>query len=313
MHDGLLILGVGAIFIAVSLGTLVAATATHQSRRAERTFAIIRAYQAPVIAAQDTIRAPQEQSAGDRFLRPLLAMAAEVSRRLSPAGAASRIEKRLDYAGNPVGWTAERILAWKALAAVVVGAAGLLIGHRSAALSLILMLAGLVIGFFVPDLLLYNAGEKRQQRIQRELPDALDLLVISVEAGLGFDAALLNVAQKMGKTAIAGEFVRVLQEMQIGRPRADAFRSLGERTTVSELRGFVNALVQADRLGIPIAAVLREQAAEMRTKRQQRAEEKAQKVPVKILFPLVLCILPSLFIVVLGPAFIQIYHTIFRH
>lgn len=312
MHSGILILGLGGIFVAIALGTLVAATAAQQARRAERSLAIIKAYQAPINASVSG-PIPQMESATDRLLRPLLAIAARAGRRLSPAGAASRIGKRLDYAGNPDGWSVERVLAWKALAAVLVGAVGLLLGHRSAGLAALFMLVGLIAGFWVPDLLLYNTGEKRQQRIRREMPDALDLLVISVEAGLGFDAALLNVAQKMSKACLAGEFMRVLQEMQIGRSRTDAFRSLGDRTTVTELRGFVNALVQADRLGIPVAAVLREQASEMRTKRQQRAEEKAQKVPVKILFPLVLCILPSLFIVILGPGFIQIYHTIVQH
>lgn len=311
MHNGLLVLGLGSIFVAVALGALVAATAAQHGRHGERSLAIIKAYQAPTII-EVTGTAPQDQSASERFVRPLLDLAYKFGRRLSPANTPARVQKRLDYAGNPEGWTVERVLAWKALAAALGGALGLLVGHKSLGLAVICLLVGIVVGFFVPDVLLYNAGGKRQGKLQRELPDALDLLVISVEAGLGFDAALLNVAQKMNRTAIAGEFARVLQEMQIGRTRSDAFRSLSERTTVFELRSFVNALVQADRLGIPIADVLREQAAEMRTKRQQRAEEKAQKVPVKILFPLVLCILPSLFIVILGPGFIQIYRTIFQ-
>ena len=131
------------------------------------------------------------------------------------------------------------------------------------------------------------------------------MLVISVEAGLGFDAALAQVARNT-TGPLAEEFFRVLQEMQIGTGRSDAMRALGERTDVPDLRGFVTSMVQADAFGIPIANVLRVQAKEMRVKRSQHAEEIAQKVPVKILFPLIFCILPSLFIVIMGPAAIQI-------
>ena len=141
--------------------------------------------------------------------------------------------------------------------------------------------------------------------MQREMPDALDLLVISVESGLGFDAALSQVARNT-TGPLADEFFRVLQEMQLGTSRAEALRALAERTDVNDLRGFITAMVQADQLGIPIANVLRIQAREMRIRRSQRAEETAMKVPVKILFPLIFCILPALFIVIIGPAAIQI-------
>ena len=137
------------------------------------------------------------------------------------------------------------------------------------------------------------------------------MLTVSVEAGLGFDAALAQVARNT-EGPIAAEFVRVLQEMQIGKSRTDALRGLGERTTVMDMRGFASDVVQADTLGIPIANVLREQAREMRIKRHQRAEEKAQKVTVKIMFPVVLCILPSLFVIVIGPGAIGIAH-VFMH
>ncbi len=147
-------------------------------------------------------------------------------------------------------------------------------------------------GFFLPDLLVYNAGLKRQQEMRRGLADALDMLTVCVEAGQGFDAAILQVARTV-TGPIGGEFARVLSEIQIGKSRADAFASLGERTTAPEVKTFVSALVQADRMGLPIAAVLREQTKEMRIARRQRAEEQAQKVTVKILFPLLLCIFPA--------------------
>jgi len=153
--------------------------------------------------------------------------------------------------------------------------------------------------------MLYQLAYERSQRIQRELPDALDMLVISVESGLGFDAALSQVARNT-EGPLAEEFFRALQEMQLGTGRSDALRALADRTDVGDLRGFVTAMVQADAFGIPIANVLRIQAREMRIRRSQRAEESAQKVPVKILFPLIFCILPALFIVILGPAAIQI-------
>jgi len=150
---------------------------------------------------------------------------------------------------------------------------------------------------------------ERSERIRRELPDALDLLVISVESGLGFDAALSQVARNT-EGPLAGEFFRVLQEMQLGTGRSDAMRALADRTDVSDLKAFITAMVQADAFGIPVANVLRIQAREMRIRRSQRAEESAQKVPVKILFPLVFCILPALFVVILGPAVITIMRTL---
>jgi tight adherence protein C len=160
-------------------------------------------------------------------------------------------------------------------------------------------------------MVLYQMAYNRADRMRKELPDALDLLTISVEAGLAFDAAMSQVARQT-EGPLAEEFFRVLQEMQIGMGRIDAFKAMAERTDVDDIRTFVTALVQADAFGIPIANVLRIQAKEMRLKRSQRAEEQAQKVPVKILFPLIFCILPTLFIVVIGPAGLQIYHALFQ-
>ncbi|MPZ59683.1 MAG: hypothetical protein GEU93_00015 [Propionibacteriales bacterium] len=167
-------------------------------------------------------------------------------------------------------------------------------------------LAGAAVGFYVPDLLLYNAGVKRQDQIRRSLAEAMDMLTVCVEAGLGFDAALAQVARKTDGP-LARELSRVLQEMQLGTARLEALRALGERSTVPELQAFVSAILQSDGLGVPIADVLREQSREMRTKRRQLAEEKAQKIPVKILFPMLLFIFPALFVVVIGPGAIQIY------
>ena len=167
------------------------------------------------------------------------------------------------------------------------------------------MIAGITLaGFFAPSMYLYQKAYDRKNRIQRELPDAIDLLTISVESGLGFDAALQQVAYNT-EGPLADEFSRVLREMQIGSGRGEAMRALSERTNVVELRSFVSSMVQADAFGIPIANVLRVQSSEMRVKRRQRAEEKAQQVPVKMTIPLIFCILPCLFIAVMGPAAIH--------
>jgi tight adherence protein C len=140
----------------------------------------------------------------------------------------------------------------------------------------------------------------------------MDMLTICVEAGLGFDAALARVARNTGGP-VAAEFSRVLQEMQIGKSRTEALRALAGRTTVAELRAFTSALVQAGELGVPVADVLREQAKEMRLRRRQRAETKAQQVPVKILFPLVGCLFPALFVIIIGPGAVSIMHAFTHH
>jgi tight adherence protein C len=231
--------------------------------------------------------------------------------RLSPAGARISLQRRLDVAGNPEGWTPDRMLAVKAVGLVVLGAVGAVLGLPHLALLVLTGGVGAAAGFFLPDILLNNAGQKRQQRLAVSLPEALDLLTICVEAGLGFDAALAQVARNLNGP-LAAEFARVLQEVQIGKSRAEAMRALAERTSVPELRAFVSALTQSAELGIPVASVLREQAREMRVRRRQRAEAQAQKIPVKITFPLIGCLLPALFVVVLGGGIIEIMTSLFH-
>jgi tight adherence protein C len=234
----------------------------------------------------------------------------DMAARLSPAGARSSLQRRLDVAGNTGRWTPDRLLASKVLALVVLGGIGALFALRHPALLILTGGVGAAAGFFLPDALLYNAGLKRQQQLAVSLPEALDMLTICVEAGLGFDAALAHVARNL-KGPLPAEFARVLQEMQIGKSRAEAMRALAERSSVPELRAFVSALTQSAELGIPVANVLREQAKEMRVRRRQRAEAQAQKIPVKMTFPLVGCLLPALFIIVLGAGIIQIVHALF--
>jgi len=229
---------------------------------------------------------------------------------LSPKGVGTSLQRRLDLAGNPAGWTADRLLATKGIAILAGAAIGVLFGlHRPTLLLVYAAVAG-ALGFFLPDVLLYNAGIKRQAQIVSALPDALDMMTVCVEAGLGFDGALAQVSRNT-RGPLAEEFARTLQEMQIGLSRSQALRAMVARTTVPELRSFVGALIQAGELGIPVARVLREQSSEMRIRRRQRAEERAQKVPVKIMFPVVICLFPALLVIIIGPGVISIAHSLF--
>jgi tight adherence protein C len=244
----------------------------------------------------------------DRVMEPLQAKAVAVSRRLTGSDATERIRKKLDVAGNPEGWTVERVLAGKVIGAIslfLISLALTAVMGTSFTTRIVMVLGATLIGFFGPNFYLYQKTYDRSARIQRELPDAIDLMTISVESGLAFDAAVQQVARNT-EGPLADEFSRVLREMQIGQGRADAMRGLADRTNVEDLKGFVSSMVQADSFGIPIAQVLRVQSQEIRVKRRQRAEERAQQVPVKITIPLIFCILPCLFIAVMGPAVIHI-------
>jgi tight adherence protein C len=255
--------------------------------------------------------APDAAGRGSDLLAMLPGWLRGLALRLSPAGITARLQRGLDRAGNPARWNPDRVLAVKGLGLVGLGALGALYSAHRPALLIVCAAIGAGIGFFLPDVLLYNAGTKRQARIQATLPDAMDMLTICVEAGLGFDAALSQVARNT-VGPLAAELSRTLQEMQIGKSRTEALHSLAERTTVPELRVFVSSLVQAGELGISVASVLREQSREMRIKRRQRAEEMAQKVTVKILFPVVICMFPALFVVIIGPGVITIAHVLFH-
>jgi tight adherence protein C len=232
---------------------------------------------------------------------------------VTPRPLRAKVRRRLDLAGNPPYWTETRMFAVKGFGLVGLGPLGLIIGLAagggSGALAGVAL--GAMAGFLIPDLVLYDGSERRQDLIRRTMPDILDTLTVSVEAGLGFDAALGQIT-RYGRGPLAGEFARVLQEMRIGRSRVAALRALGRRTTVVELRSFCAIVVQANELGVPIANVLREQAKQMRVRRRQRAEELAQKVPVKILFPLVFCLFPAIFVVVLGPGLINMLEVFGR-
>jgi len=241
--------------------------------------------------------------ASERLMLPFFARTRRLAFKLSPGGSVERFTRLLDLAGNPGTWTPEKIMGAKGAALLIGALVGFVLGGFGFR-GLMWAAIGATVLFFLPDMLIYNTGQKRQQELQRGLADSLDMLTVCVQAGQGFDSALMQVA-KSTTGPISGEFARILSEIQIGKSRGDAFSSLGARTTVPEAKNFVSALVQADRLGLPIANVLKEQSIQMRLVRRQRAEEMAQKVPVKILFPMLLFIFPALFIVIIGPGAIR--------
>jgi tight adherence protein C len=220
--------------------------------------------------------------------------------RLLPASRFSHLPRHWNMAGGPVRWPVERIIAAKGLAAV--GGLLFVLMLRPGALLWALVVAAAT--FFVPDLLLYNAAQKRQEQIRRKLADSLDILAVIVEAGLPLDSAVEQIAAETAGP-VADEFHRVIQERNFGVPVSEALTNAARRNDVQELNAFVSAITQAERLGIPVAAVIREQTVNLRIARRQRAQEKAQKVPVKIIFPLLLFIFPVVFIVVIGPAVVS--------
>lgn len=226
-----------------------------------------------------------------------------------PANARAAVQHKIDLAGNPNGLTPDGVVAWRiggGVGGAVLGLLIVLVFHTGFSIvSLIVFGALFALGLFGIDLYLSQTGQRRQQAIQRSLPDMLDMLTISVQAGLGFDMALAKLVRTTDGP-LSYEFARMLNEVQAGVARRDALRHLADRTNVPEVNNFVVAMVQADIFGVSISGILREQSNELRTRRRQRAEEQAQKAPVKIVFPVIVCILPATLMVILGPAIVSI-------
>ena len=302
------VLGLGLTSLASGIVLAVLAVAPLRTSRKARLAAKVATLETYSRTAAASSR-PQDQVNG--VLPPLLTRLRTVATALSPSTVTTSLARRLDIAGNPGNWTVEKILTTKGLGLCAGGVLGFLLGLSTPATMLAFAGLGAAAGFFLPDLLLYNTGSKRQTVIRKQLPDSLDMLTVCVEAGLGFDAALSQVAHET-HGPLAAEFQRMLHDMQLGQSRVDTLRTLADRTTIGELRAFASALVQASELGVPTGRVLREQAKEMRVKQRQLAEEKAQKLPVKILFPMMFCIFPALFVVVLGPAAISMLASFSR-
>ncbi|MCD4850335.1 type II secretion system F family protein [Arthrobacter sp. AK01] len=257
-----------------------------------------------MVAIHSNLGSGFAQGAGVTIQRAPLLLG--VARKLMPGTYEAKLDQWLALAGRPRSMPLTKLIAIKPILAASGALFGILLfasnpGPTVVALGLFLT----VFLYFIPDLLVYNQGAKRQEAIKIEFPNTLDQMLISVEAGLGFESAMER-ASAQGTGPLAQELVRTLQDIQVGRPRQDAYEALAERSTVTDVRSFVLAVIQADKYGIGIASVLRAQAKQARVKRRQNAEEKAMKLPVKVLFPLLFCIFPVLFIILLGPAGIRI-------
>jgi tight adherence protein C len=253
-----------------------------------------------------------QQPFTDRTLRPLVTRLSRMGSRLGSASSTDAAEKRLAMAGNPgdlrlTDWMGVKILAAIATGVLTFLLLGLL--AKSLELGILLAIVGLAIGYLLPEFWLGGKIKARQKVILKMIPDTLDLLTISVRAGLGFDAALAKVVEKL-PGPLSDEFRRALAEVRVGKARRDALRDMMPRTNVAPLSNFIGAIIQAEQLGVSISKVLQVQSEQLRIERRQRAEEMAAKAPIKMLFPLVGCIFPSLFIVILGPAIIAIVKTL---
>ncbi len=252
-----------------------------------------------------------ESGFSERAVAPLLEGLGRGVLRFTPTGWVAKKQHKLVLAGwserlDGNSWAAIRILAIVAAFLLWLLFQGFVSGTTT---KLVMLGVFMVIGIFGPEARLNGAIGKRRKEMEQQLPDVIDLLVISVEAGLGFDAALGRVIQNV-PGELSREFQRTLQETRVGVSRVDALRNLTARTDVDDLNTFVLALIQADQFGVSIARVLRVQAEEMRIRRRQRAQEKAFAAPVKLIFPLLIFIFPALFMVILGPAAINIYETL---
>ena len=308
MSEIYIVIAVIATFAAVMLGGIAVEITVAERRRT------VQVLQTQVGHLAANLRSEElQRSFLERVLFPVAKALGSTVRRVTPIDMRRKIDKRLVLAGSPAAWDAEKVAAFKLIGLVagagmaftIAMAAG---ATRGSTLMMTILFAG--IGYFAPDAVISGRAQRRQQQIQKALPDSMDLLTISVEAGLGFDAAMAQVVRNV-PGPLSHEFGRMLQEMQLGMSREDAFRKLADRTNVDELKAFVISMIQANKFGVGVANVLRAQAKELRMKRKQRAERKAMQTPVKILFPLIFCVLPALFVVVIGPGAIRIFSSFF--
>ncbi|MBN1173706.1 MAG: type II secretion system F family protein [Micromonosporaceae bacterium] len=307
MGEMLAVAGLAALFAGIFATALLLVTGNQDRAGVAQTVRTVgQGYRIapPPGAGQQASGGSPAASAGLRV--PVVRRLTALARALTPAAGFARLGQRLDQAGNPASLTADAVMEYKGVFGVIGLLAGLTLGLLSSGPVGVLLwtIGGGAAGFFGPNLLVTHLAQERQQHIRRTLPDIIDTLVVTVEAGLGFEAALAHIVRS-GRGPVPREFARLLHEMQLGASRVNALRDLTARTTVAELRAFSSVVIQATTLGIPLGGVLRQQSAETRLRRQQRAEELAQKVPVKILFPMILCIFPALFVVVLGPGIIK--------
>lgn len=269
--------------------------------------------QLPSVAPGVALRPSHQGTFFQRIVNPVASSIASLARRLSPPGYVDSVQRRLTIAGSDRRVDLDLFLAGRVATITLIPVGFMLVevtplGKFYRLLAFLLVTVLLLLG---PEASLNRRAEARQEKIRRELPSLVDLLMISVEAGLGFDQALTRAVVSL-PGALSEEFGRFLGEVRMGGDRAESLEAIDERTDVAELRSFLMALIQAERFGVSIGSILRAQAGDIRIGQRQHIQELAQKAPVKMLFPLVFCVLPALFIVVIGPAGIEIYNTIVK-
>lgn len=246
----------------------------------------------------------------DRVILPLIERLADFTGRLTPQRQLESTQKLLEMAGSSTDPT--QFFLMRIVLTLVLGVGGTLLAfvvlEREPGEAILWVLGGIGLGYYLPVLLMRSRIERRQQEVIKALPDALDLLVICVEAGLGFDQAMGKVYEKWDNE-LALAFGRVLREIQLGKTRVRALKDMAERMDVPDVNTFIAAIVQAEQLGVSMASILRVQSDQMRVKRRQRAQEKAQQAPVKMMIPMVLLIFPSIWIVLMGPAILMLMDT----
>lgn len=246
----------------------------------------------------------------ERIFGPVATKVAGFVVSITPKNVMEAAKLKLDSIGNPWKMSAGDYVILRVVTLLILPLGVFLITNKiGLGKAFLFALVAAALGWVVPETMMQSKAKHRGKEIQRDLPDILDLLTVSVEAGLGFDAALVKVVERK-KGPLADEFGIVLREIRVGKPRKDALRELSERVTVDDITSLVSAVIQADQLGVGISNILRIQAEQVRTKRRQEAEESAMKAPIKMLFPLVFFIFPTLFVVLLGPAIIQIAETL---
>jgi tight adherence protein C len=241
----------------------------------------------------------------ERVVTPLLARVANLVLRANPKTTVEGVSSRLLAAGLSQRITPSNFLAAKGIAAAAGAFVGIVLGAAAGPIGFVLAIVLAVLGFIAPDFLVSSRARSRREAVKADLPDTLDLLAVSVEAGLGFDGAIAKVTEHM-EGPLSEELALVLGEMRVGESRQDALKKLAERVPAPELAAFVRAIIQADQLGISLGRILRIQASDSRNRRQAAAEERAMKAPIKMLFPTVIFIFPSMFLVVLGPAMLNL-------
>jgi tight adherence protein C len=246
-----------------------------------------------------------------RVIAPILKGLAGFITRFTPANTVEATRHQLELAGRPYNWGPTEFFGFRVLGAVVLGVFAFLLlwmGKQPFMTHVIGTIIGAVLGFLLPALWLSGKIRRRQDEIIKALPDALDLLTICVEAGLGFDAAMAKVAEKW-ENELSRAFGRVIHEIRLGKLRREALREMEHNVGVTDVTSFVAAVIQADQLGVSMSKVMRIQSEQMRIKRRQRAEEKAHQAPIKMLFPMVFLIFPSIYVVLLGPAVLVVMHS----